>query len=372
MAIVAAVLLLVPSAAHAQGTQEILRDCADDGVLAGRLLRLGDAHRPQQHADRARRVLATAATCSRARSPPRPPSRTATTHDGGSGGNGGGGGRQRRHRRRRRPAATRAPSTTGATPTPAPAASTPAATGLAGHAARTGRRSPRRQKGVTRTRSTSTGLARRGTPDAPTSAATAARHARRRAGPDRRGRVRARRRAPDPKPWPGAPRSTVGRTSRRRALRQRSSRRSTCPLPPAAPTIRSAASRSRSCRVRVRSRAAARSSSARTWTYVLLMLAGGAAVRARAAVVPRESRTPARLRGVWLLGAFALLTAFTALSINWSLTPSESWLETNRMLAYLATLAGALALGRLAPGPLGGADRRRRARRRCCCACGRC
>ncbi len=35
MAIVAAVLLLVPSAAHAQGTQEILRDCADDGVLQG-------------------------------------------------------------------------------------------------------------------------------------------------------------------------------------------------------------------------------------------------------------------------------------------------------------------------------------------------
>ena len=53
---------------------------------------------------------------------------------------------------------------------------------------------------------------------------------------------------------------------------------------------------------------------------------------------------------MWLLGAFALLTAFTALSITWSLTPSESWLETNRMLAYLATLAGGLALGRLAPG----------------------
>ena len=34
MAIVAAVLLLVPSAAHAQ-TQEILRDCNDDGVLQG-------------------------------------------------------------------------------------------------------------------------------------------------------------------------------------------------------------------------------------------------------------------------------------------------------------------------------------------------
>ncbi len=35
MAIVAALLLVVPSAAHAQDTQEILRDCADDGVLQG-------------------------------------------------------------------------------------------------------------------------------------------------------------------------------------------------------------------------------------------------------------------------------------------------------------------------------------------------
>ena len=30
--------------------------------------------------------------------------------------------------------------------------------------------------------------------------------------------------------------------------------------------------------------------------------------------------------------------------------PSDSWLETNRTLAYLAVLAGGLALGRLAPG----------------------
>ena len=101
------------------------------------------------------------------------------------------------------------------------------------------------------------------------------------------------------------------------------------------------------------------------------MLAGGA-LCALAIVVPREARTPARLRGVWLLGAFALLTAFTALSINWSLTPSESWLETNRMLAYLATLAGGLALGRLAPGRWARADRRRRARVGAAVRCGRC
>ena len=80
------------------------------------------------------------------------------------------------------------------------------------------------------------------------------------------------------------------------------------------------------------------------------MLAGARPVRARAASSRATPRTPARLRGVWLLGAFALLTVFTALSISWSLTPDESWLETNRMLAYLAALAGGLALGRLAPG----------------------
>jgi tetratricopeptide (TPR) repeat protein len=86
-----------------------------------------------------------------------------------------------------------------------------------------------------------------------------------------------------------------------------------------------------------------------TYTYVVLMLAGGT-LCAAALFVPRDARTPARLRGAWLIGAFALLTAFTALSINWSLTPSESWLETNRMLGYLAVLAGGLALGRLWPG----------------------
>ena len=48
--------------------------------------------------------------------------------------------------------------------------------------------------------------------------------------------------------------------------------------------------------------------------------------------------------------AFALLAAYTALSIIWSLSPSDSWLETNRTLAYLAVFAGGVALVRLAPG----------------------
>ena len=89
-----------------------------------------------------------------------------------------------------------------------------------------------------------------------------------------------------------------------------------------------------------------------TWVEVFLML-GGAALCVFALVTPRDPRAPQRLRGVWFLGAFALLTVFTAISISWSLTPAESWLETNRMLGYLGALAGGLALGRLAPGRWG-------------------
>ena len=47
--------------------------------------------------------------------------------------------------------------------------------------------------------------------------------------------------------------------------------------------------------------------------------------------------------------SFFALAAFTALSIMWSLMPADSWFEANRTLAYAAVLAGAWALGRLAP-----------------------
>jgi tetratricopeptide (TPR) repeat protein len=119
------------------------------------------------------------------------------------------------------------------------------------------------------------------------------------------------------------------------------------PLPPAAPTILiGVAAAIALCAFLARGGTQLERT---TWTYVLLMLAAGA-LCAAALVVPRDPRTPARLRGIWLIGAFALLVAFTAFSVTWSLTPNESWLETNRMLAYLAVLAGGLALGRLAPG----------------------
>ena len=79
------------------------------------------------------------------------------------------------------------------------------------------------------------------------------------------------------------------------------------------------------------------------------MLAGADPVRARArrAAPDRAPRSGCAAPGS--LVAFALLAAFTAFSITWSLTPAESWLETNRTFAYLAALAGGLALGRLAP-----------------------
>ncbi len=86
-----------------------------------------------------------------------------------------------------------------------------------------------------------------------------------------------------------------------------------------------------------------------TWIEVAIILAG-ATLCAAAIVVPAGPRTPERLRGAWVVFAFALLAAFTAFSITWSLAPAESWLETTRALAYLAALAGGLALARLAPG----------------------
>ena len=72
-------------------------------------------------------------------------------------------------------------------------------------------------------------------------------------------------------------------------------------------------------------------------------------MRRRAAAAPRAERTPQRLRGGYALAAFALLAVFTALSVTWSLMPNDSWLETNRTLAYFAVFAGGLALARLRP-----------------------
>jgi tetratricopeptide (TPR) repeat protein len=83
-----------------------------------------------------------------------------------------------------------------------------------------------------------------------------------------------------------------------------------------------------------------------TYAEVALML-GGATIAAAGLLVPR--RGEGLLYGGTLLVAFVLLAGFTALSVTWSLAPSDSWLEANRTSAYLATLAAGVAMVRLAP-----------------------
>jgi O-Antigen ligase len=85
-----------------------------------------------------------------------------------------------------------------------------------------------------------------------------------------------------------------------------------------------------------------------TWTEVGLLVAGAVTVALALLARPRPG-TPRGLPGAVTVLAFALLTAFTALSIVWSLAPDDSWQEANRTLAYLATLASGVALARLAP-----------------------
>jgi hypothetical protein len=77
----------------------------------------------------------------------------------------------------------------------------------------------------------------------------------------------------------------------------------------------------------------------------ILLMIGGAVLVAVACLRPGGGR----LYGVPFLLTFALLAAYTTLSIVWSLAPADSWLEANRILAYLAVAAGAVALVRLLP-----------------------
>ena len=81
-----------------------------------------------------------------------------------------------------------------------------------------------------------------------------------------------------------------------------------------------------------------------TLVEIGLMLAGAAVV-----ALACLRRAGGRLHGGLAVLAFALLTVYTALSIVWSLAPADSWLEANRTLAYLAVLAGGVALVRLVP-----------------------
>ncbi|MDQ6811459.1 MAG: O-antigen ligase family protein, partial [Actinomycetota bacterium] len=56
----------------------------------------------------------------------------------------------------------------------------------------------------------------------------------------------------------------------------------------------------------------------------------------------------AAVHGGVTLAAFVALAGLTALSITWSLYPNDSWVETNRTLAYLAAFAAGVATVRIA------------------------
>ena len=72
----------------------------------------------------------------------------------------------------------------------------------------------------------------------------------------------------------------------------------------------------------------------------------GAGLSAAAIVVaPLRSR----FWGGLTLAALVALTAWTAASVTWSIEPSDSWIEANRTLSYVAVFAGGIALVRLAP-----------------------
>ncbi|HLM50679.1 MAG TPA: O-antigen ligase family protein, partial [Solirubrobacteraceae bacterium] len=69
-----------------------------------------------------------------------------------------------------------------------------------------------------------------------------------------------------------------------------------------------------------------------------------------AALAALRGSGPVRLYGSLTLLTLAALAALTAISIAWSVEPSDSWTEANRTLAYLATFTGGMAVARLAPG----------------------
>jgi hypothetical protein len=84
-----------------------------------------------------------------------------------------------------------------------------------------------------------------------------------------------------------------------------------------------------------------------TYVEVAVMLLGALACAA-ALLIPHARA--GRLHGGLTLAAIALLAAYTALSVIWSLAPSDSWIEANRTFAYLSAFAGTMALARIAPG----------------------
>ncbi|HEX8123208.1 MAG TPA: O-antigen ligase family protein [Solirubrobacteraceae bacterium] len=82
-----------------------------------------------------------------------------------------------------------------------------------------------------------------------------------------------------------------------------------------------------------------------TRVEMALLLVGGLAVAATILLAPEGTR----VRGGVALGLLVALAALAALSISWAVQPSNAWLEANRLFAYAAAFAAALALARIAP-----------------------
>ncbi|HEV3000990.1 MAG TPA: O-antigen ligase family protein [Solirubrobacteraceae bacterium] len=82
-----------------------------------------------------------------------------------------------------------------------------------------------------------------------------------------------------------------------------------------------------------------------TRVELLLILLGAAATAAALLVAPAGTR----MRGGAVVGLLAALAVLAAVSITWAVQPSDAWLEANRLFAYAAALAGAVALARVAP-----------------------
>ena len=78
---------------------------------------------------------------------------------------------------------------------------------------------------------------------------------------------------------------------------------------------------------------------------IVIVLAGGIVLAAAVALAARDRP----LYGAVALICFAVLTAVTALSMNWSIAPDETLEEAARSFAYLAIFAAAVAGARLAP-----------------------
>lgn len=86
-------------------------------------------------------------------------------------------------------------------------------------------------------------------------------------------------------------------------------------------------------------------SAANTWAEIAITLLGAGTCGAMLLL-----GAPGRCWGGATAALFALLTAFTALSIAWSVQPDASWQAAGLTLAYLAAFASGASLARLLPG----------------------